>query len=53
MFFKNDCPHETGQAFADELFRVYGLAHPAIEISPVNMTRQIEQMWLRAVAPRT
>jgi anti-sigma regulatory factor (Ser/Thr protein kinase) len=44
--------NEIGQAFADELFRVYRLAHPAIEISPVNMTRQVEQMWLRAVAPR-
>jgi hypothetical protein len=43
---------EIGQAFADELFRVYRLAHPAIEISPVNMTQQVERMWLRAVAPK-
>ena len=45
--------NEIGQAFSDELFRVYRLAHPAIEIAPVNMTPQVEQMWLRAVAPRT
>ena len=44
--------NEIGQAFADELFRVYRLAHPAIEIAPINMTLQVEQMWLRAVAPR-
>ena len=43
---------EIGQAFADELFRVYRLAHPTIELEPINMTRQVEQMWLRAVAPR-
>ena len=43
---------EIGQAFADELFRVYRLAHPAIDISPVNMKQQVERMWLRAMAPR-
>jgi hypothetical protein len=43
---------EIGQAFADELFRVYRLAHPIIELEPINMTRQVEQMWIRAVAPR-
>lgn len=43
---------EIGQAFADELFRVYQLAHPAIDIQPINMTLQVERMWLRAVGPR-
>lgn len=43
---------EIGQAFADELFRVYGSAHPEIELVPMNMTAQVERMWLRAVAPR-
>jgi hypothetical protein len=43
---------EIGQAFADELFRVYRLAHPNVELEPIHMTRQVEQMWLRAVAPR-
>lgn len=45
--------NEIGQAFADELFRVYANEHPQVELSPVNMSEQIEKMWLRAVAPRT
>jgi anti-sigma regulatory factor (Ser/Thr protein kinase) len=44
--------NEIGQAFADEIFRVYRNAHLQVEISPVNMTEQVERMWLRAVAPR-
>lgn len=43
---------EIGQAFADELFRVYANSHPDVEILPKNMTEQVERMWLRAVAPR-
>lgn len=43
---------EVGQAFADELFRVYANSHPAVELLPKNMSEQIERMWLRAVAPR-
>lgn len=43
---------EIGQAFADEIFRVYGNAHPQVEINPINMTEQVERMWLRATAPR-
>lgn len=41
-----------GQAFADELFRVYALAHPQVELLPQHMTEQVERMWLRAIAPR-
>lgn len=44
---------EIGQAFADELFRVYGAGHPEVELVPKNMTEQVERMWLRAVAPRS
>ncbi len=44
--------NEIGQAFADELFRVYANAHPQVEMVPINMTEQVERMWLRAVAPR-
>jgi anti-sigma regulatory factor (Ser/Thr protein kinase) len=44
---------EIGQAFADELFRVYGGSHREVELLPKNMTEQIERMWLRAVAPRS
>ena len=45
--------NEIGQAFADELFRVYANEHPQVELSPVNMSEQVEKMWLRAVAPRS
>jgi hypothetical protein len=44
---------EIGQAFADELFRVYANNHPTVELVPRNMTQQVERMWLRARAPRT
>lgn len=44
--------NEIGQAFADELFRVYGNAHPSVELLPTNMTDQVEKMWLRAVGPK-
>lgn len=43
---------EIGQAFADELFRVYGNSHPHVSLLPKNMTEQVERMWLRAVSPR-
>ena len=43
---------EIGQAFADELFRVYANEHPDVELIPDNMTDQVQRMWLRAVAPR-
>jgi anti-sigma regulatory factor (Ser/Thr protein kinase) len=45
--------HEIGQAFADELFRVYAASHPEVELLPKNMTEQVERMWLRAVAHRS
>ena len=44
--------NEIGQAFADELFRVYANAHLQVELTPIHMTEQVERMWLRAVAPR-
>jgi hypothetical protein len=43
---------EVGQAFADEIFRVYANLHRDVELTPKNMTKQVEAMWLRAVAPR-
>jgi anti-sigma regulatory factor (Ser/Thr protein kinase) len=42
---------EIGQAFADELFRVYANSHPDVELLPKNMVKAVERMWLRAVAP--
>ncbi|HEY9107274.1 MAG TPA: DUF4325 domain-containing protein [Roseateles sp.] len=43
---------DIGQAFADELFRVYADNHPEVELLPSNMSGQVERMYLRAVAPR-
>ena len=47
-----DGVQEIGQAFADEIFRVYGSNHPDVEIIPEKMTEQVERMWLRAMGPR-
>ena len=41
---------EIGRAFADELFRVFAAAHPAIRITPINTQPAVEQMMRRAVA---
>ncbi len=41
---------EIGQAFADELFRVYAAAHPEVELIPKNMTEQVQRMWLRTMS---
>ncbi len=37
-----------GQAFADEIFRVFQLSHPDIEIAPINTNHAIKQMISRA-----
>lgn len=47
-----DGVQEIGQAFADEIFRVYANSHPGVELVPQGMTEQVERMWLRAVSPR-
>jgi anti-sigma regulatory factor (Ser/Thr protein kinase) len=41
---------DIGQAFADELFRVYASAHPQIRITPVNAAPAVDQMIRRAIA---
>lgn len=33
-----------GQGFADELFRVYVLAHPQVTLCPINMIAEVERM---------
>lgn len=43
---------EIGQAFADEIFRVFAAAHPQIRMTPLNMTPAVAQMIQRAVAAR-
>ena len=35
---------DIGQAFADELFRVFAAAHPDITLIPVNANKQIQKM---------
>lgn len=37
-----------GQAFADEIFRVFQRSHPTTELAPVHMTEQVAQMVHRA-----
>ena len=39
---------EIGQAFADELFRVFAQAHPGVVLVPVNMTAEVERVVRRA-----
>lgn len=41
---------EIGQAFADELFRVFAAAHPGVTLAPTNMTDAVAQMVRRARA---
>lgn len=40
----------VGQAFADEIFRVYAKAHPEVDLSPIHATPQVQQMIVRATA---
>lgn len=39
-----------GQAFADEVFRVFASSHPEIELQPTNMTARVRQMVKRVQA---
>lgn len=41
-----------GQAFADEIFRVYANKHPEVELMPVHASTQVGQMIARAKAQR-
>jgi DNA-binding transcriptional ArsR family regulator len=40
---------EIGQAFADEVFRVFQQAHPGTRLLPVNLTSAVEKMVKRAL----
>jgi anti-sigma regulatory factor (Ser/Thr protein kinase) len=37
-----------GQAFADEIFRVFASAHPGVELVPDNMSEEVQQMIARS-----
>ena len=39
---------EIGQAFADEVFRVFANAHPKIQIVAINTSQEVDQMIQRA-----
>jgi hypothetical protein len=39
-----------GQAFADEVFRVFATAHPGMDLRATNMTARVQQMVKRAQA---
>ena len=38
--------NSIGQAFADEVFRVFPDQHPAIRLIPINMNKQVRNRWL-------
>lgn len=40
--------HIIGQAFADEVFRVFQNEHPGVHLTPVNTTAEIKNMIIRA-----
>ena len=42
-----------GQAFADEIFRVYAKSHPEVHILPINAVPAVQKMINRAQANRT
>ncbi len=43
---------EIGQAFADEIFRVFASSHPEVELIPLHATMEVQQMIVRALAVR-
>jgi len=43
---------EIGQAFADEVFRVFQQAHPGTKLLPVNLTPEVGKMVKRALGRR-
>jgi hypothetical protein len=43
---------EIGQAFTDEVFRVFGNAHPSTQLLPINLTPTVEKMVKRALADK-
>lgn len=44
---------EVGQAFVDEIFRVFSQSHPEIHLFYVNANESIEWMIRRALASNT
>jgi anti-sigma regulatory factor (Ser/Thr protein kinase) len=44
VFFDFEGVESIGQAFADEIFRVYARSHPEMELVPISATPQVQQM---------
>jgi len=44
--------NSIGQAFADEVFRVFAIAHPDVELIPTHATSDVQQMIRRAEVAR-
>lgn len=42
-----------GQAFADEVFRIFQTGHPEIKITPINCSKNVEFMIKRAILGET
>jgi len=40
----------VGQAFADEVFRVFANRHPEMELIPINANKDVKQMINRALS---
>lgn len=41
---------EIGQAFADEIFRVFAQSHPEVELVTLHASTEVQQMIMRALA---
>ena len=39
-----------GQAFADEVLRVFAMAHPEVELIPINANKEVSQMIAHVLA---
>jgi anti-sigma regulatory factor (Ser/Thr protein kinase)/biotin operon repressor len=44
VLFDFEGVESIGQAFADEIFRVFARSHPELELVPINATPQVQQM---------
>ncbi|MHB8448138.1 MAG: STAS-like domain-containing protein, partial [Rudaea sp.] len=47
-----DSVSSIGQAFADEIFRVFALAHPEVELAAIHALPEVQQMIRRAQVAR-
>ena len=50
VIFDFDKVGSIGQAFADEIFRVFASQHPEVELSAINTFPEVQQMINRAIA---